>query len=884
MVLDVLREVLEIFKKPLQFIADRIDDLGEIIEGFWEKLGLSTETGVVRAWDTIYSDVEWLADTVSSGIENILSDIDSQLETASSEVSSSIDDAFNLLTDNLWDVGDNVSSSMLSTGEMIRDVLDKIGEGITEIPDRVEDALSDAWDTITGVPEKFKEVFKDVIGWTFEGFTDLMDKAIEGSLEDLQMLIADAELGLGGLPSEVTVATSMAGPSQFHQFMELVEYMISLPGRLLFEALRTFLEYEPPATPEKARNAVGRFIEVVLTFTTLPMLMSKLPDMFEPFKNWGFDRILQNMYWSLGLGWLTWLIFGEPFRVIITEPIQEYYRAKYKTAPTPRSLLDEAFRKWVLPEMFYRQRLSEMGFKDHDIELFVRTAFNPATDTALRHGLETGMITEKEALEILKMKGYDLKSIKLELQQLVDAALGKERDFTYSQVTRLYRLGLITRERAIQMLTDIGYSVDKATVLVDLTDAEQQLELTELRVKVILEDLRDGVVTREQAISELVRLGVTRERAETLVDLQLARQRTEPREKITKSDIRQLYQAGKISREQAVHFLETLGYSATIAEMLVDLWDTDQALESRDLTKSEILRLYSYGLISREQAISMLEAIGYNRDAAELLVKLQEYKEKRELEELKIRSILEDLRDGYLTASEAVEKLVETGVTRERAQLLVELELARTRVTRRREASLSQIHEFWRYGLIDDSTAVAWLEGIGYKHEVAEMFLTLWKMQLEPDQREATRSMIIQAFRYGLLDYQQALNMLKEIGYSEDAARLVLDIEVAREYSDLRNEEAENILLAFRYGLISEDEARQQLVELGLHPARVEVLLDREKIRRARPREPRRVTASQVLRAYQRGIIPADVAEQWLIELGYTVEKDRKLLLALYSP
>ena len=619
-----------------------------------------------------------------------------------------------------------------------------------------------------------------------------------------------------------------------------------------------------------------------MTFTTLPKLLAKIPDLVQPFKNWRLDRIIQDMYWSLGLGWLSWIVFAEPFRAIIADPLAEYYREKYKTAPTPRSIIDESFKRYMMSEDEYRKWLSKLGYRDELIPLFVQTARNPPSDSAIKYALQAGLISPEDAYRFIQDQGYTEQALELEYAKIVADALEKERELSRSLIVRAFRFGVLSYDNALRMLQDLGYSEEQAQLILDLEDADQRLELQELRTKIILEDLKDGVIDRDTAVARLVELGVPKQKAELLADLTIARKRTEPRERITKADIRALFKAGKLSKDEAVTLLEALGYAESIASMLVELWEAEEIEEPRKLSRDIIVRAYKAGLIQRDMALELLIDLGYTRDAADLILKIEEAEEARELQELKVKIVLEDLKDGYITEEEAIKQLEQLGVESTRARLLVELELARARVRRRQAPTLSQIRDFYVNGIIDRDTAVTWLVTIGYTESVAQLFVKLWDMKAEPDARELSRSVIIKAFRLGVLDYQQALNYLRDIGYTEETARLLLDIEVADEQQDIIDERARNILLAYRYGLITEDEARTRLMDLGFAAPKVDVLIERERIRRERPREPRRISASMILRALREGIIDINEADALLDEIGYKDPRDRAIMIALY--
>jgi len=493
-----------------------------------------------------------------------------------------------------------------------------------------------------------------------------------------------------------------------------------------------------------------------------------------------------------------------------------------------------------------------------------------------------GMITKDEAVRMLANLGY-AESVAAALVKIWEAESAEEpRKLTSSQVIRAYSLGLITREEALKLLQSLGYTAEYAELLIRIEEAKELQELQEDRIKLVLEDLKDGVITDEEAVRALESLGVRPERARALVELTLARKRVERRERLTKGDIQSLFRHGLVTPSQAKLLLQQIGYAETVAEALVRAWQMDLAEKTKELTTSQILRLYRTGIVSRSEALGMLQQIGYPAQTAELLLRLEDANVRADLVELQQRIILEDLKDGVITPEEAVRLLVSAGVDEAKARLLVQLELARIRGPERPKVSVSRIERWFKLGLLNEATAREWLRRLGYSDEVVELFIREWKSEEHPEARGLSTSQVLRAYRIGVLDRMMAKNWLLTMGYSEDAAELLLRIEDANEIQDLIEEKSRAILYRFRYGVITEEQAREELMNLGLAPARVDALIEIEKARRERPPEPRRLTTSQVLRACREGIMSIEDTDRYLESLGYYDPNDRLILIYLY--
>ena len=460
----------------------------------------------------------------------------------------------------------------------------------------------------------------------------------------------------------------------------------------------------------------------------------------------------------------------------------------------------------------------------------------------------------------------------------------KERELSRSDILRAYRMGMIDRARALEMLENIGYVESVAELLIRMEEFKIEQELVELQQKIILEDLKDGIISESEALDRLIRIGITHEKAELLVRLTIARKRVERRERIDKSDIRLLLINGLISSDEAKSLLVTLGYSEKFADLLVTIWKSEKTQRMRDLTTSQITRLYSYGLITREQAKKMLIALGYDDYESELLLSLEDQKAMQELIELQQKVILLEFRYGRIDKETAIRELVNLGITHEKAELLVSLEEFRKRTDTARMPSKSDIEEFFKAGLISEETTRLWLQRLGYDPETISLYIQKWKLEVEPKSRELSYSQVLRAYRVGVIDREMAKSFLIDIGYTSDEAELIIRTIEAEEINDLIRLRERNILEMYRYDIISEEQARSALAELGLAPTRIELLIERERIRKQRPPTKRRITASMVLRAFREGIIDYEMADELLKELGYYDERDRAIMILLYAP
>jgi len=203
-----------------------------------------------------------------------------------------------------------------------------------------------------------------------------------------------------------------------------------------------------------------------------------------------------------------------------------------------------------------------------------------------------------------------------------------------------------------------------------------------------------------------------------------------------------------------------------------------------------------------------------------------------------------------------------------------------------RQLTLTRIKEAYFRRLIDRGEAFDKLVELDHPEEDAELVLSIWDFDLEwnpslrfeVDFKDLSRSVILDAYRRGIFDFNRAAVELVEGGLTQDDAEIVLQIEDMKLESELTDMEVDLILQDAKSQDITLAEAETRLLGLGLEPARVTFLVRREELRRLT--KTRTLTVSQISRAYREGIFTEAVFLEKVGALGYTAD-DAAVLLGL---
>lgn len=195
---------------------------------------------------------------------------------------------------------------------------------------------------------------------------------------------------------------------------------------------------------------------------------------------------------------------------------------------------------------------------------------------------------------------------------------------------------------------------------------------------------------------------------------------------LTRTEITSLYSKGAMTREQAATRLLQLGYSTENADIILTGASHEKTTAERDLTKSELLELYTDQAISADDLTAALASMGYTADEAAEYVQLADLRRLRKF----WNAAISRTKAGYVTrrldlneASAALDSLNVPPNARDDYLALWDIE--RSVVTK--ELSTAQVVAAAKAGIFDVNSATNRLMGQGYAQEDAVVLLKLGK-------------------------------------------------------------------------------------------------------------------------------------------------------------
>jgi len=258
--------------------------------------------------------------------------------------------------------------------------------------------------------------------------------------------------------------------------------------------------------------------------------------------------------------------------------------------------------------------------------------------------------------------------------------------------------------------------------------------------------------------------------------------------------LEKLYKLKEITEAEFKDGLSKLGYSEADIEHIKKSIKTEPTETERDLSKSDILRLFKEGIIVEDKARELLEKLGYDKSEIDLLIdyaihmkELSRLARKEKERDLTKTEILRLFRERKIKRDDAKLRLKELGYSDEDIELLLELyepvEKAQ-REANERDLTTSQVLTAFRYRIITKEEADAKLEELGYDKEERDLLIRIEEVRMQSQVKERVRDLsktdILRLLREGIIDPNEAKQMLIDIGYDETEAELLIILELMK--------------------------------------------------------------------------------------------------------
>lgn len=244
---------------------------------------------------------------------------------------------------------------------------------------------------------------------------------------------------------------------------------------------------------------------------------------------------------------------------------------------------------------------------------------------------------------------------------------------------------------------------------------------------------------------------------------------------LTRVDVRRMHDFGVINREQTLKAYSDLGYSPANAELMVkwteayneDVEIAKDSEEARQLTQSQVLRLYRKGFYDRTKTLAHLSLLGYSDEIANVLVLSQELEQQEEEQENIENAVTKQYEDGDITYDDAVGIIASTGI--EGSALNVAVNRLGAKIPAKiPQATQGQLNRMLHQGIVEPSRYMSNLTRRGYPIQLAGDLLESYGVGATSDKpRPNGRLELTRLFNEEQFPYETWFEHMVMIGYND---------------------------------------------------------------------------------------------------------------------
>ena len=298
------------------------------------------------------------------------------------------------------------------------------------------------------------------------------------------------------------------------------------------------------------------------------------------------------------------------------------------------------FKEGLIDEEKLRTRLKELGFSDTEVELRIERAKTEYAEEIMdlwikyyQELYKKGLIdadTLEASLISLGVKEDKAKSLRAYLEarytEIESKDLTKdERNSLASTLLKLYRYGAISKDDLARRLVELGFSDDEVNLKLERADKEYENEIRELKLDILKEQMKQGLVDRSVFVNNCVDLGYSVDKCKALAEL---------------------------------YWTKYIG---------VDYYVLTK--DERSSLAYTYLKLYVRGLFTEAEIRQKLKELGYSDREIELKIERAKLEDAWEMIDDLIKFYDEQLRQGAMTEEQYVQALVELGIREDRARV-----------------------------------------------------------------------------------------------------------------------------------------------------------------------------------------------------------------------
>ncbi len=614
----------------------------------------------------------------------------------------------------------------------------------------------------------------------------------------------------------------------------------------------------------------------------------------------GAGRLLQSMYWSLGLGFLGWQTLAPLLESGLQPGLERYYRRLYRPNRFSAGELRDLYALHRISLADLKTEAATLGWRDADIEQWVALAFRNLSESDVWALYQSGDLSQDQVTVRLTSLGYSATDVPLLFKANPKKDVKETAEITRSTARAAFRDGLLSEAELQEALLSLDLSKREANLIVaierrNVAEAEQRLSVAQVKAA-----WQENVLADTEAKFWLSKAEIPADQQAILIATWRAEMEPAFR-KLNRGTIIGAYVSGILNRTQTQAKLVSVGYTRPDAALELDLAEVQNpqafgrpsAKPARLLTPGNLTDLVVAGLVTPVEMEARLRSAGFAESDARLLSELARLEAAGIRRPLSQATVERAYLSHVLTRDLARLRLAELGLDEQSATVILNTverenpaEFGAAPEAEPRKLPLGVIAAAVLSGLLTDTEYQLRAVELGYLAEDAALVLAVARQEQATRPRQAGQGTLERAYLLQVLDRTQAAAKLVEIGFSpEDTETILVSVErdnpavFAPELVQAVRQPSPGALVeAFRNEIITELEYFARMLEIGYAHDAAAIYLSLATV--AERKSIKRLSDAKVLDLYGRKIFTSGETLARLTQNGYN-DVDAGLLMRL---
>lgn len=253
------------------------------------------------------------------------------------------------------------------------------------------------------------------------------------------------------------------------------------------------------------------------------------------------------------------------------------------------------------------------GLEPGDFDILAQTAGEPLSRTEMEELYNRGLVSQAEVDQALRES-------RLKDKYVGDAFQLHRRIIPARTLHEALKNGAVTHDDAVRIAMESGYTKADAEIVVTAGSSDALSAYKGKTIAAIESMYEDNLLPQSEAQSLIEGQGYTATQADYILKAAEFRRMAHAVTQVV-SAVKGKYLQHHITSQQATGFLDKAGIPTPQRDYLIGLWDIERDAYTRALTPAQIVKAVNKSLITPQDGLARLQALGYPESDANLLLK-----------------------------------------------------------------------------------------------------------------------------------------------------------------------------------------------------------------------------------------------------------------------